>query len=556
MKSEMVHQTTSSAFVARRRRRRAAHHHHHFHAENDVDEDVDDNDNSDDDDDHYVLPRITRNFTSTGAVLPSPRRLSALKRKRRSLLLNVLGLSVVLTLLLGLGMMLHGDFLDANMGRNARVLQPDEEDALQMTMNIGLKGTPLSQVPRETFDYFSPFLMADDEVDNDILFPSSSLPILHFVHTRFMQEQANLTALGEARLNLFEIFCLPTMASQSSENFFWLIRVDPDLDASVFQRLLDVVYDSQNSQRVDNIYLVASNNNFRINQDFQGAWRDGAQTEDLMNSRIYSGDAVRLSMALNVLDDYMILDTRLDADDGLHIDYLQTLQQLTLEEWAYKENGQIGNHHTRWKYWCAGTHLEWHWAKPHELPPVVVADDKRASKIMASKFGSLTVSTDSSQCITPGITVAFPPGAQESDVPVFPHNELAYRISNLPAEQSCGADSCLEFVQVHLVEAIRSRTPTSAGMLRILHDTPDSADDDRLPPPPSWQMKYAMWDMCHKLFSISRVRVAWVQSYLTRHLYEIGLDNLHGQCTTGHSCKKGAKADLERLIEISAGHRN
>ena len=53
-----------------------------------------------------------------------------------------------------------------------------------------------------------------------------------------MQFQPNLLHLGHARLALFETFCLPSMLSQTNQNFLWVIRTDPDLNPELLQQLI------------------------------------------------------------------------------------------------------------------------------------------------------------------------------------------------------------------------------------------------------------------------------------------------------------------------------
>ena len=170
-------------------------------------------------------------------------------------------------------------------------------------------------------------------------------------------------------------------------------------------------------------------------------------------------------------------------------------------------------------------HLEWHWAVP-------TASARNNPSLAA---GTLKGTQRTDMCITPGITVAFPVGIQEADVPIFPHHELVARLKQLPIDQRCTPDTqteCVGFVSSHSFNAIRSRTPTSAGMMAVLVEPPDlSAQQDA-----EW-FEYICWKALSRDFGLDRPEMAWMQSYLTRHLQEIGNDNLRGQCTTGHSCK-------------------
>jgi len=105
-------------------------------------------------------------------------------------------------------------------------------------------------------------------------------PLVHIVNTRFMQEQGHLKALGRARLYLFQTFCLPSMVQQSTQQFLWIIKTDPQLDPTLLRELIATV------EPYPNIYLVASNKNFMIRDTHAPpgtghSWRDGAEIRDL-----------------------------------------------------------------------------------------------------------------------------------------------------------------------------------------------------------------------------------------------------------------------------------
>jgi hypothetical protein len=305
----------------------------------------------------------------------------------------------------------------------------------------------------------------------------------------------------------------------------------------------------------NNTYLVASNTNFRVNEKFPGAWRDGAETHDLLLSRVYTGDRTRLQYAMALYDAAVtILETRLDADDGLHVQFIETVQATAQETFQQHP-------HVQWMYWCSRRHMEWHWTDPVLFPSqksntmsatTSLHDNGKKTKgrplspslsKMLSEFGTLQGVTHSNLCITPGITTGFARGTRESDVPVFAHDELVKKIKHADpaAGISCGwpdTSDCLQFIENFVFEAIRSRSPTSAGMLKIQADAPYD----------SFWVHFVFWNMLEESFGIRRQELQWMQSYLTEHLIEIASDNLLGQCTTGHSCKESAKQELEQLI--------
>jgi hypothetical protein len=106
------------------------------------------------------------------------------------------------------------------------------------------------------------------------------------------------------------------------------------------------------------------------------------------------------------------------------------------------------------------------------------------------------------------------------------------QIRSMPREDACGLQNskdCLQFVENFVFEAIRSRSPTSAGMLRVEIVPKEIATDP-------W-LYYAYMNMIHGKFGISQQHLSWMNRYFSDHMIEIARDNLLGQCTTGHSCK-------------------
>ncbi|GKY97800.1 hypothetical protein MPSEU_000738100 [Mayamaea pseudoterrestris] len=338
-------------------------------------------------------------------------------------------------------------------------------------------------------------------------------PLVHIVHTRFMQEQSALQSLAWARLKLFEVFCFPTMKQQSSQRFIWILQADPNLDEAILHLLQTLLAPHSN------FYLVLSNKNFRINRQFPGAWRGGAEPQELRKVNILTGNRKLLDQVMADSETKHVLETRLDADDGLHIDLLQHIQERAIHRF---EEPNI-----RWTYWCTRRHIEWHWMDQPEY-----------------SYGVLTGIKHDKLCITPGITVGFPVGTVESDVPIFAHDKIVVTLRDMPADKGCGAKhalDCLDFIETHTFEAIRSRTPTSAGMLHV--DLTRSQLEATTP-----FLTYMYWDTVENLFRLNRSQIKGINQYLTDHLIDIAKDNLYGQCTTGHSCKDKAKAALEELI--------
>lgn len=220
-------------------------------------------------------------------------------------------------------------------------------------------------------------------------------------------------------------------------------------------------------------------------------------------------------------DPYPILETRLDADDGLHVHFLEAIQTKAKESF---QTTQSKKEVPRWLYWCSRRHVEWHFSEE------LLGSESIWKQI--TKFGALSGIQHEKLCITPGFTVGFPVGVAEKDVPIYAHDKAIGSIRNTPQEEACGFDNsadCLQFVENFVFEAIRSRSPTSAGMLRVEIVPREVATDP-------W-LYYAFLNMIHAKFGIAQQHLMWMNRYLSDHLIEIAEDNLLGQCTTGHSCK-------------------
>ena len=325
------------------------------------------------------------------------------------------------------------------------------------------------------------------------------------------------------------------MIHQTSQNFFWIIKTDPLFtETEVFQQLLKEVKD------YPNIYVVASNNNFPSSAG--AAWRDGAEGMDLLRSTIYTGNITELHQAIALRNDRPILETRLDADDGLHIQFIEYIQLEAVERFRIldKDNNDTDDEFKdvpRWLYWCTRRHVEWHSSM----------DETKGKKSSTNtSIGVLKPIEHSKLCVTPGITVGYNVGVDAKDVPVKSHQDL---YASLVDSTKCygkektkisNEEPCLDLVEDLLFCAVRSRTSTSAGMLKI------KADPRSLLETPLMEK---LWELMEERFEISRTVVEGTQEFLIEHQRQIAYENLLGQCTKGHSCKPQAKEELLKFIQ-------
>ena len=351
---------------------------------------------------------------------------------------------------------------------------------------------------------------------------------LHIVNTRFMQHQGNLTKLAQARLVLFENFCLPSMtqqsllrSGQSPAPYLWIIKVDPELEDGILQNLILLV------KAYPFVYVVASNVNFGIGVH-EGGWRGGEAGNDILGSKIYTGDLNWLKIAHISRNDKVVLETRLDADDGLHVTYLEVIQTEATKR-LMPTHFDTNISQQAWMYWCPLNRLEWKPSPPHSV----------------SKENGIFLPIQAPHvCITAGITLGISVGTKEISVPRFPHQSLYKELLGNKIYPSCGGDKCLELLAEPILGAIRSRTPTSAGMRGVVADRKEF----------STALKFdtggdpAIWSILAKNFHITKGMTAKANHYLQTHFQEVLEDNLFGQCTPGHSCKNSTKIILKKLL--------
>lgn len=468
---------------------------------------------------------------------------------------------------------------------------------------------PMSAADRETSTATSTTILAAPNY-----FLDDSLPLIHIVNSRFQQHAHNLSAIGAARLELFETFCLPSIIHQTIQpnvtkddddksqkyRFLWILKIDPNLDITLRTRMIKLL------KPYPNFFLVGSNNNFGASYGTgiePGSWRGGHAGDDLLfgnvtsnltglalkthgTTYIYTGDISMLQFAHAHRSDKIILETRVDADDGLPTHYLEEIQSSAIKhlsvdpnedyDWPKSSadaenddanmntemvdeegNGQEaeqaddGNEEAddsqedelvgkaKWLYWCIPHSISWH-------PTVLENGFVPHANLETDDPGRLTLDTNKGNiiCMTPGLTSGMSVGIDDSEVPRYSHYDLLNQMKRFyrNPRNNCGVHElstpCLQVLEE---EAVRSRTPTSAGMKNVgigkLNYTAEEID--------------AQWEYMLETFGVRRERAAAANKYIHTHLVSILQDNLNGQCSHGHSCKEKARQQLLSMIEAA-----
>ena len=306
--------------------------------------------------------------------------------------------------------------------------------------------------------------------------PKWSWPIIHIVTTRFMQEQGTLIHLAQSRLKLLEVITMPSLMKQSIhkhdtliedvyvntkwENeldkikknakkkknqyamdplFLWIIKVDPNLDPSVIKELKAVLQPVRHFT-----FVVGSNTNFGIGAK-SGGWRGGEAGLDILdaydNGHVYFPDELlrsdndevdkfdTLRRAHEARNDRVVLETRIDADDAVNVDYFATLHDVATrflvdrnvsgyDESKEEEEEDEDEHKTKgkrqptakWLYWCPHTHVQWNPSSSIDSP--------------SDNPGMLQVFQMPMTCVTAGLTLGFAIGSKEEMVPRYPHTKV------------------------------------------------------------------------------------------------------------------------------------
>lgn len=309
--------------------------------------------------------------------------------------------------------------------------------------------------------------------------------MLHVVTTRFMQLQPDLVALGEARLRLFETFCLPSMINQHVDNFVWFIMTDPQLAPSLLARLQELL--SPNPH----FFLVMMNSKLVTPRNL---------TNLIDDQRIISGDIPFLKRLMLDTNRPLLLETRLDADDALSGKTLEKIQYIAMDL-PIDQNG--------WQVICNDLHYEWRNVEIMEPNTTTVQSSGQLRLVMESI------------CVTPGYTLVRHRSPGSIEFPEWP--SVGHHLVNREWPKCLGHSNATTDCWTRLPKypaAFRSRTVTSAGMSRV-----ETKDEDRL-----YENHTAeFWKFVERDFQIKPAIAKMTSEYLKANLVEIVADNLKGQ---------------------------
>ncbi|KAL3938354.1 MAG: hypothetical protein SGBAC_006720 [Bacillariaceae sp.] len=337
---------------------------------------------------------------------------------------------------------------------------------------------------------------------------SNDRKIVHVIYSRFMQHQPNLLELGLARLQLFRTICLPTIKQQTNQQFLWIVRTDPELDPILKENLLEELQD------LPNVVVVGSNEIKKGSLD--GGFRGEDAIDDITTDSLFLGNMDLVLSYHSSAKKNTVLETNLDADDGLGLTFVEAAQKMTESKF------HMNKRKTAWFNLCVGRHLEWQYYAPW---------DNTTDK------GSLNLGS-THICVTAGLSWATMMKAE-------PEFTEAHHLIKEETKDCRNVKrkhlACWAELPDNELLAIRARTPTSTGMARVL--TPESEwTQDQV------DVHNSLWTMLPTSFGIPPSDIITSHKYLTDHMEDVVGDNLRGQCRKDHSCSEGIKKKLKKII--------
>ncbi|VEU33315.1 unnamed protein product [Pseudo-nitzschia multistriata] len=457
---------------------------------------------------------------------------------------------------------------------------------------------------------------------------SNNIPysVLHTVTTRFMVGQAtgdplrsfSATAkarakkkmphllqktsqyhLTKARAMLFETFCWPTMKFQTWQNFFWIVLVDPGLDANIIAELKTML--GREHFPAENAFLVLTNNtdwasdgvgvenstSYGVGlQPIAEAFQDGGL-------EIVTGNTDHLLRALDMMDGtrrvgweqdkpIMLIETLLDADDGLNnhaVEWIQnTAVAKTKEHWTQKREQLAGGVNrtaalavrptlnSTWWLLCGMDHIEWHNRDIYRLTDEQFSSSGLTSGLVGLRQSPLFCTSAGFTRI--GITSVISGDSRSGSQPrrsyshaVFPkeaysNHALAFYFPPCTppmasATLSGNYSGCWHREFPERMFVLKSRTITSDSMD---HMNPRKSDDYR---DVSWLNETAyplltnrveeMWKILGRDFSIDRTSAWETSMYLYENRRLIVRENKNSRCSPGFPCYNEAKKNIFRL---------
>ena len=280
------------------------------------------------------------------------------------------------------------------------------------------------------------------------------------------------------------------MIQQSNQNFLWLIQTDPELDAELMDELKSLL------APYPHFYLIKSTNvkKWPITRN----WRIRSFNE----TNVVSGYKEALMKAYADAPDKILIETNLDADDGLAYYVLQDLRNDTRRRLESVADQYLSVRKNGWVVSCYHQFIGWY-PRSHAMDDHVPVDTSGALSIdfRHDKF-----------CPTPGLTIASVPKANYTSVPMTKHNKLLREVPRCKSEEEI---ACLHGIG-EIPSTVRARTPSSAGMDNVGEKHGKTNNVQHL------------WVYLDHLFGVKKEAVSRAGRYFFENSKAIAKENLEG----------------------------
>ena len=162
-----------------------------------------------------------------------------------------------------------------------------------------------------------------------------------------------------------------------------------------------------------------------------------------------------------------------------------------------------------------------------------------------SEKGHLFGVQHSEFCISAGLTYGYQVGTTKEDLPTISHHRMSVKIPI--CKKTPDNRNCLERINAKDYKYImmRSRTPTSAGMLGVIPEQKVIESD-------TWKNKQELtWkNVIERNFKTTPQSIWDLRKRLKSNMVNILKDALAGQCTKAEfTCKDSTKKDLQKLLD-------
>jgi hypothetical protein len=308
---------------------------------------------------------------------------------------------------------------------------------------------------------------------------------------------------------------------------------DPNLRTELREELVKIV------SGMNSVVVVGSNG--RIDD---GYFRHPRGVADITNGTVWYGNLGLLRSYHDAAQRRIVLETGLDADDGLALDYIDQLQSSTL---ALIREQRRRKKKKWWKLFCIQQSTQWQYYGPY----------------LNSLYGQVIEQTGKPRlCQTPGLTRVTTPAfnswidtvggkVENGTKGAFPllrqrgHKFFVdHAYINLNVQRKLKVEHAYGFTYLYSnrSQAVRARSPTSAGMRNVnplLHGEADRG---------MTREEAESWVRSVEVFGLNLRSIRRSRDAIEARLSDVLTDAISGQCqSAGHSCKNSS---IEYLVQL------